>query len=369
MSKSISKPVISASQVGLLIAANRIAMMVVFLPVVTQISGGAKDAWIASAISGLCSFFIVWLNVYLAQRHPGLTLVGICRKLLGPWAGSGLALIFLWFFFHISILLMRDFAEVLSNALMPETPLPVFIFYVTLAAIFCVHRGLEGIVRANNITMPISVITLVFILLLVSKEIHLDGLLPLLDDGWLPVLKRTVIPIAWSGEAVLVSMLYPYVHDKDKVMRYAMLANLGAMVLLILLSAAVIGVFGANEAPNLSLAVFSLTRMISIARFLERIEAVMVAAWISLLLTKISIYLYAGVTGVGEWMKLKTYRFLITPMAALAMILAVASFDSLADVLYSTSPHNFGIYAITIEAALPALLVALSILRQRKHPL
>lgn len=369
MTRTSNKPTISAAQVGLLIAANRIATMVVYLPVVSQTSAGAKDAWIAAALTGIGGFFIVWLNVYLARRHPNRTLVGICRDVLGTWGGAFVALIFLWFYLHISIILIRDFAEVLNNALMPETPIPIFIIFVTFAAVFCVYRGLEGIVRANAITLPVSVFSLLLIIALVSKEIHLDALLPVLEDGFGPVWKRTVVPIAWTGEVFLVSMLFPYVRDQNKVMRYALLANMASMILLILLSVAVVGVFGADEAPNMSLAVFSLTRMISIARFLERIEAVMVAAWISLLLTKITIFLYAGVTGTGEWLGLKTYRILIVPMAAFAMISAFVSFDSFADLLYSTSAGNFGIYAIAIEVALPAMLLAISVLRLRRSKL
>lgn len=360
------KPVISAAQIGFLLAANRIATMVVFLPIVSSTPGGEKDAWIAAAIVGLCGYMTYGLHIYLAQRHPDLTLIQICVSLLGNWGGGLVSVVFLAFFLQVSIILMRSFAEVLNTAIMPETPVPVFIVYITFAAAFCVHRGLEGIVRANSITLLITIASLVLIIVLVTKEAHYEGLRPVLEQGWRPIWIRTVVPIAWTGEVILVSMLFPYVSDKKNVLKYALVANTVSSVLLVALSIMVVSVFGAEEAKNLTLAVFSLTRMVSIAQFFERIEAVMVAVWISLLLTKISIYLYAGVTGIGQWLGLKTYKFLIIPMAAFSMILAVTSYDSLSKFVYSLSPHNFGVYANIIEIMLPAFLIVMSIIRKRK---
>lgn len=366
MGNNKHKPSISAAQLAFLLAANRIATMVVFLPVISRVPGGEKDAWIAATIVMMCGYAIYGLHIYLAGRHPNLTLIQMCAALLGKWGGGVFSFIFLAFFLQVSVLLMRGFAEVLNTAIMPETPVTVFIVFITFAAVFCVSQGLEAIVRANSITLLITLASLLLIVVLVAKEAHIDGLRPMLEQGWGPVWNRTIVPIAWTGEVILLTMLFPHVSDKKNVLKYALWANTVSGVLLIVLAVMVVSVFGGQEAKNLTLPVFSLTRMVSIAQFLERIEAVMVAVWISLLLTKISIYLYAGVTGVGQWLALKSYKFLIVPLAAYSMIMAASSYDRLANFVYSIYPHNFGVYANLIEIVMPLLLIVVSMIRKKR---
>ncbi|QNK57083.1 endospore germination permease [Paenibacillus sp. PAMC21692] len=360
------KPTINAFQLALLIVANRVASMTVFLPVVTRMTGGGRDAWIAAIISGVVSCGIAWLVVSLSRRHPDLTLIGMNKHLLGKWIGGLVSIIFLYYFLHVSIILIRDFAEVINTSLMPETPVTVFIACMTVASVYCVYKGLEGIVRTNSITLPFAVASIVLILVIVTGAFHSEELLPLLDDGWNPIWVRAIVPTAWSGEVILVTMLYPYIADKTNVMRFTIWSEIIVTVLLVFLAIFVVGVFGAREAVDMTLAVFSLARIVSIGDFFERIEAVMIAIWISTFLTKTSIFLYIGVQGTGEWLGIKGKKILIIPLAITAMILATVSYDSIADLVFSLSPRNWGSFALFTGAALPMILLMVSIIREKK---
>ncbi|WP_139487888.1 GerAB/ArcD/ProY family transporter [Brevibacillus dissolubilis] len=357
-------PSISAKQLFLFIVSSRVAVMTIFLPVIGN--SNAKDAWLSSILAGVMGLAVTWIIVTLARIHPNQTLVQICSSLLGKWLGGVFIVIFLWFFLHISIITVRQFAEILNNALMPETPVPFFILYIEMAVAFSVYRGLEAILRANTITLAVSLNAIFMILLFVAKEIHINTLLPVLEEGWMPVIMGSVVPLAWHGEIILIPMLYPYVSDKEKVLRYSMFATLMNTLILVLLAIFVVGIFGPDEALNLTFPVFSLARMVSIADFLERLEALMVAVCMSMLFMKSCIYLYSGVIGVGQWLELKSYRFLIIPMVTLSMILSHTSFQSISEIKHFLTPELFGGYALTINTLLPTLLLVLSILQKRK---
>lgn len=357
-------PKISALQLALLVLSSRAAVMTVFLPVIWA-KGDPKNAWVAAIIAGVGGFFITWIATLLAERYPALSLIQIIQKLLGNWVGKVISFIFLWFFLHIASIMIRQFADILNTALMPETPIPVFIIFITIAVIFSVNRGLEAIAKVAAITTPFSVISLLFIAVLNKQHFEFNALLPVLENGWSGVVYSSIIPLAWFGEVVLILMLHPYVREKHLVKPYCLLSMVASTALLVIMAVIVVAVFGADEASQLTLPLFAYVRLIEVADFFERIEAILVAVWISLLFTKICIYLYVGVIGVGQWLNLTVTRHLIIPMATSPIIYAFISFESIAEMKQYLTPEHFGYYALALETAIPLLLLLLSYLLPR----
>lgn len=352
-------PKISALQLALLILSSRVAVMTLFLPVILA-KGDPKNAWVAAFLAGCGGFIFTWIALLLAEKYPSLTLVQLLQRLLGRWIGRGLALVYLWFFLHIAFITTRQFADILNTALMPETPIPVFIIYIIFAVIFSVNRGLEAIAKVAAITTPFSVISLLFIAVLNKQHFVIDALLPVLEDGWSGVLYSSIIPLAWFGEIVIILMLHPYVKDKHLVKPYCLLSVVVSTFLLVTLAVVVVAVFGADEASELTLPLFAYVRLIEVADFFERIEALLVAIWICMIFSKVCIYLYIGVIGVGQWLHLKVTRPFILPMAVCPIIFSYISFESISEMKQFLTPEHFGYYAIVIEAVIPILLLLLS---------
>lgn len=355
-------PKISAGQLGLILISIRIAVMTVFLPVAWA-TQSPRDAWISALLSALGGFFITYVIVMLSKRHPHESLVEICRTLLGKWAGGVLSILFLIFFLNVTVIIVREFAEILNNAIMQETPVSVFIIYVMIAVIFAVSLGVEAIVRVNAITLPISLFSLFLILVLLIKNYHPEALLPILENGFRPAITGTIVPVALFGEIILLLMLHPYVHNQRKILLYSMFAEFVTMIYLVGLILAVIAVVGAREAANLTMPVFTIVRMISIADFFERIESIMVAVWISLLYAKMCIYLYVSVIGTGQLLRLKSYKNLIIPFGTTVLILANQSFTSIGDIKYFTGNY-WSYYAIIFEYVFPCFLLVISFYRK-----
>jgi len=365
MKPSQIQPRISALQLSFILIANRLSVMTVFLPVWG--TANSRDSWISAIISGCGGVIITYVVVTLSNRHSRLTLVEICNTLFGKWIGGFISILYLWFFLHVSLITIRIFAEILNTALMPETPIQIFIIYIVLAVIFSVYRGLEAITRTNFLILPGSLISILLILILLAKDLHLELLKPIAEHGWRPIMTGSIVSISFFGESILIPMLFPYVKDQQKVMKYSMGAVLIGTFFLTVLNIAVISVFGPIEAANLTLPVYSLVRMISIGHFLERIEAIMVAVWIGLLFIKICIFLYAGVRGTGQLLHLKLNKFLIIPFSCIALILSYTSFKNLSEIKLYFSPKQWGIYSLTLEFLIPCILLVVSFFRKRKN--
>ncbi|HJV44719.1 MAG TPA: endospore germination permease [Bacillota bacterium] len=365
MNLSNHLPIISSRQLGLILISIRVAVMTVFLPTAWS-TPDPKNAWLSAILSGIGGMIITYLFVVLSRKYPDQTLIQIFETIFGKWLGALFSIIYLYFFLNIASVIVREFAEVLNTALMPETPVSIFIVYVMVAVIFAVFRGLEAIIRTNAITLPISLISLVVILCLLVKTYHPELILPILEDGIKPVVRGSLVPLSLFGEVILLPMLYPYVQDKENVLRYSMLAQIISIFILLGLILAIISTFGAEEAKNLTLPVFSLVRMISIANFFERVEAIMVAIWISLLYTKMCIYLYVTVIGTAQLFRLKNVKCLIFPLGITVLILANKDFKNLSDLKYYTM-KEWNPISLLIEYIIPCFLVVVSYFSRRKR--
>jgi spore germination protein KB len=80
-----------------------------FIPVILNRAG--RDGWLSLILSIGPILFIGFVVASLAGLYPRKTLTECARLILGKWAGKGIALLFILFFFHETSLALRGFGE------------------------------------------------------------------------------------------------------------------------------------------------------------------------------------------------------------------------------------------------------------------
>lgn len=119
------------------------------------------------------------------------------------------------------------------------------------------------------------------------------------------------------GEMCVFFMVYPYARKSGTINRdifVCIFAGALTLNLILILSLTVLGVYFSEH--NFY-AAYILARKINIANFLQRIEALMATAWIISTYFKTVLFFYAFVLGSAQFLKLKSYRPLIFPVAFL----------------------------------------------------
>ncbi|MBC7104915.1 MAG: GerAB/ArcD/ProY family transporter, partial [Firmicutes bacterium] len=160
-----------------------------------------------------------------------------------------------------------------------------------------------------------------------APQMDARHLAPALEYGMLPVLKGIPRQLAFAVESVLIMGLWlPCVAESARRRLPARVLSTfpPAGVLLAGLVAGEIAVFGPDTVARLQFPVFSLTTMVSIAWFFERIEAVFMALWVTSSYLQILVFSYPAVVGLAQWLHLRDYRSLVLPATAAAVALAMA---------------------------------------------
>lgn len=120
-----------------------------------------------------------------------------------------------------------------------------------LLVCYALYKGIEVLARTAELIFPLLLflIILTFVFLAASNVIRFENLLPVLENGWEPVvttafLERVFFPY---GELVCFTVIFPYINRSRNGMKFGLTAMIFAgfvLIMTIVLEIAVLGVYG-----------------------------------------------------------------------------------------------------------------------------
>lgn len=336
------------------------ATSVIFLPGITAAAGG-RDAWLAPLLAIAPGTYLAFVIYSLGKRFPGLTLIEYLQVVLGAWAGKLAGILYIFFFIHTNAVIIREFGELLVSLVLPLTPLAVMQGIIVLLCAWAIRGGLEIQARVMEFSFPFLLFLFMAAILLAANEFHPGNLLPVLENGFKPVVRASLDPVGWKGEIILLAMILPFMARPDRGGRCAYIAVTAIGIILAFDALANTAVFGSTVA-HLTFPTFSLVRMVHIADFIERIESVLVAIWVISMFGKVSLFYYSTVIGIAQLAKLGDYKPLVLPVGVLLTALSLMVVGSSSELLaYITK--GFYPFAYIFEFIIPTVLLAVAAAR------
>ncbi len=356
---------ISTTQLTLMMISQVIATAVIFLPGISA-KEAKESAWISALVAAGVGILIAVTVVNLTLRYPGKTIVQYAPEIIGRIPGRILGILYAWWFLHLNAIVIREFAEFLVTAIMTDTPIMVFIIAIVVVSTYAVNSGLEVVARSNEFLMPFTIGSIVMIVLLVTKDMRFIHLLPVLEKGWGPIFKGAYSPASWMGETVAMAMLLPYLNNPRQGYKAVITALVIVGILLGISAVAGVAVFGAEELGRMEFPVFNLARYIRIAAFLERIDAVVMALWVTGVYMKVTVIYYCGILCTAQAFNLKRYQPILLPYAILLGVLTVLLYENVIELVNSLA-KVYPPYAIsTFQFGIPLFLLVVSVIRGRR---
>jgi spore germination protein KB len=360
----IEKGKISNIQAGMLaVTSLTIVGHLILLTVV--ISQARQDGWISSIIGTILGLIGIIALVKLLQSFPGLTLIEILFQHFS-WVGKVIGILYLVYFFIMTILATRLFAEAYKK-IMVDTPLWAFVIIILLLTTFIVYSGLETLGRLNQVMLPVLVIIAIAVVFLtMGKEKDYSNLLPILGNGFTPVAQGSLSVMGWFGEFVIMSMIFPYVQQPKKLVKTGVVAAIITLVFFLGPITGPIAMFGPVEAAKMTLPTFSEVRYIVAGEVINRFDAIAILFWTVGLMIRISIFFYGICLGTAQALKLTSYHPLVIPFAWLigvGAILFAKNYAELKEFLFqSYVPLN-----LLIGVVIPLFLLLVTVFRFHKR--
>lgn len=297
-------------------------MILIYPSLVTTL--GKNDAWICSFLSQPIGLFITWIFYKLHRSYPKLSLIEICKKLLGPWIGSILSAGYLFYFAIGAAICIREVGDFMTTQIYLETPIRVILIMLMCSLIWGLMKGLRTMGATSELLTPIVVVIMALLFVGLLPKIDVSHLQPFLSTSRIHLIETVVRGSFTSfGELIVLSMILPYVVTGPHLKRDMLLATFCGGILLsvlLLFSLLVVGPFMTQHNIYIS---YTLSQKINIGNFFERIEAFMATAWLIATYFKSLLYMFAFVVGCAQLFQLKTYKPLILPSALLMFSLAI----------------------------------------------
>ncbi|MEH7481060.1 endospore germination permease [Neobacillus drentensis] len=357
----IEKGKISSFQMAVMIVPTLIATAVLIVPAITGKHAG-RDMWISPIWASLNGYFTMFIVFRLHKYFPKESFIQYSEHIIGRLLGKVLGFVYLLFFLHICGIICRESADFVITSFLPKTPKIVVVGSLVLVCAFAVRGGVEVLGRLAQLFVPLFLLPpLMFFLLL--PDLKTENMFPIMEYGIMPSILGAVVPQAWFSEVFLISMLLPFVTDREKGGKWGNFALLFSMLLLVFTNFVCIFLFG-ETVTSLSYPLFTAFRYISIADFFQHLESFVIANWLLGAFIKVAVFFYAFVLGTAQWMHLSDYRSLVFPLGVLVTLFSIWSSSSgqeLSHFLGTIIPF----YIPFLMTFIPMLLLLIAIIRKK----
>lgn len=168
---------ISTRQVTILLILQMFNMNMLIMPRVST-NYLARNGYVASIIAIILGIFYVFVVTALTTRFSGSTFVEITHTLLPQWLARTLVLL-LAIKLIISVgLELRLFGEMISQIMLPKTPISMILIVLILCAAYLVKSGVESTARMSEILIIFIGVPLIIALLILIFHSDYGEVLP-----------------------------------------------------------------------------------------------------------------------------------------------------------------------------------------------
>ena len=215
--------------------------------------------------------------------------------------------------------------------------------------------------------MILLIIVIEVIFLSFSNVINFNHLFPIVGQGW-----EKIWPAVWPtgitqtfAETLTLAMIWPLVKKTEKVWKITIISTILSGTIIAMFSFMQIIVLGEDITDRAMYPVYILMQQISIADFLENLDAIVSLIMVLTAFVKLTLSFFAAVRAIQLLLKLQSSRLLIYPLSIFIYILGMTMSESLNEHLYV----GIQIFPLTLWVPLlivfPLVLLIVAVIRRK----
>lgn len=326
---------------------------------------GDSAGWLIVILSGILALVGFSFIYALLLRFPSRNIIEISRAITGKFIGTGAGVLFFLYFLIVTSLLLRKFAESFILAILPETPISVITGIFLILLMYSVFLGIETLSRVAWLYGPYLLGTLIIILVFSLPNGSLLSLTPVLGKGPGPIFKNSLTNVSMFSEILLLGLIAPLIRDKKKIFGVGFYSMVIAIIINTLITMVVIFVFNYAGASRIILPIFQLTRLITYGEFIQRAESIFVFLWFFAAAIELGGLFYGTVVSFAETFRIRYYRPLIIPIAVICFTISLIP-PSMTDTVVLNDQTLGNVYWI-VSFWIPSILWLVALIFNKKE--
>lgn len=322
-----------------------------------------NDSWIAVAAALCIGLLLSCVYAALAKKFPGCTLMEINERVYGKIPGKIVSALYVFFFFTIACLNTNILGHYVKSYVMQNTPMFVTLTLFVALCIFSIRKGPVNIMRYSTLFAIVTIIIIVgngFLMYNIFKLTNLQPVLSLpLKNYLMGTHSVAMIPIC---DPVVFLMFLPDMQkpkEFGKALARGIIIGSVVLILIVLRDIMVLG----DMARIFTSPSYSSIRLIDVGDILTRMDVIFISTFISLMFYKVSVFLYAAVSGVSRIMNFDSHQFLIYIFGALLVVYSLSVFESDSAHAQWRSSGAASVFNMFFSVVLPVVTLIVSTFR------
>jgi spore germination protein len=353
---------VSVRQVEILLILQMFNTSILLLPRIAANRAG-RDGYMLPIIALAFGMIYLYAIAGLTDKFKGNTFVEFVPKIVPKAVAYCIIALFAVKILITTGLEIRMFGEMVSQVMLPKTPLPVIILAMLLTAAYLVKSGIEATARMAEILLYFIFLPLAIVLTLIVVKADYKQLMPFFETDFMSMGKGAFV-ISLSFMPIEFMLLLAGLMKKQEKTKQAMLI---ALVIIGIIESVVIILtyigIGVNESSRQIWPVLTLMQSVQFpGSLIENQEILMMTSWIFSIYMYISSGLYFTSLIASRTLKFKRENVFILPIIPIVYFISIFP-ESLVDAYkyYIRFQYYFGIWFL---APVPIALLIIAKVRK-----
>ncbi|NLY46545.1 MAG: endospore germination permease [Tissierella sp.] len=333
--------------------------------ILTGITMAKQDIWISIILALSAIMPMIFVYCKIISLFPGKNLFEILDIIYGKIIGRIFSLLYILYFLYLGALCVRNITEFIQVVSFRLTPQYFSGIWIILVSSYMVRSGIEVFGRWANLVCVLLLALILIMTLLSMSQLDFQNVLPVLYEGWSPVLKSTINIFSFPfGEIVVFLALFNTLKEPKKTFKILSLSTLIGGGLILIVSIRSVLILGTPLVDNTSFPTYYANTIITIGSFLENVA---IFSSIILLLAgfaKFTTCLFAICLGLKHVFNTKEYGIYSLPVGLIVLIISQLLFSSTMEMMENFDYYHY--YALPFQTVLPLITLVFSCRKKNK---
>ncbi|WP_028546631.1 GerAB/ArcD/ProY family transporter [Paenibacillus taiwanensis] len=321
-----------------------------------------QDSWISTLVAGVIMLLVILIMWLLCKSYPGMMMFDIFKQLTGNKLGKCLIIGYTIYFMLQSSYVLSKYGKIIEGWILERTPHWIVLSLMVLTSAYIVKDSLQSMIRFFMLVTPLLIV-LIALSSYALRNANFLYILPVAQNGWMPIFKGSREAIFSMLGCDLVFFLYPYVRaSHTQILKSVIRAHLMVTLLYTyLVFISLVYFMSPNDIKRVPEPFIYMIKSYSF-RVIERMDLFFISIWIVSVATSFMYLLLLSAKGLAHLFAAPKHVTFLPVICLLTLITSLWLLDS--DKLnvvnnYLTVCHYL------FQAIIPALLLFISIVRKK----
>ncbi len=290
----------------------------------TMVTEAGYSTWISLFLGVICGFVITYVSFRLAIKRPTASFAAYGKYIVGRWLHYPLIAIMIFTSLFSGAFVLRELQDFLVEVYLPETPDWAVATLISICIAYAVRSGVQTIFRCAQGIFFLSVFGMLMIPLFVVRDMNFQMTIAFFQHFQQDNIgNASYMTTALFGEMSFILFLIPYFAQPQKTIQSLGWAVISSLFIILTSLISTLLVFGPHLTADLIYPELELIRFIRAGSFLENLDPVLIAVWLTSLFIKISLFLYIAVIALTHSFSLHDHKPFTLSMTAIMVGLSL----------------------------------------------